>query len=126
MLEVNYINPGPKKRLSAIIVRQILYTIKDQQPTYFGIFVSDIRLSLLPTKKSSSGLSRCRKQAAFTITCTPDLHIKHMDLSLNPLRVHLNLFEPVRLPNPPVASTTACALLCNKAADYCGCSGTGN
>ena len=49
-----------------------------------------------------------------------------MDLSLNPLRVHLNLFEPVRLPNPPVALTTACALVCNKAADYCGCSGTGN
>ena len=28
VLEVNYINPGPKKRLSAIFVRQILYTIK--------------------------------------------------------------------------------------------------
>ena len=65
-----------QKWLSAIIVRQILYTIKDQQPTYFGIFVSDNRLSLLPTKKSSPGLSRCRKQAAFTITCTPDLHQK--------------------------------------------------
>ena len=37
-----------------------------------------------------------------------------MDLSLNPLRVHLNLFEPVRLPNPPVASTTACAYCATK------------
>ena len=42
-----------QKRLSAIIVRQILYTIKDQQPTYFGIFVLDIRLSLLPVRKAA-------------------------------------------------------------------------
>ena len=120
-----------QKRLSAIIVRQILCTIKDQQPTYFGIFVSDICLSLLPTKKGSSGLSRCRKQAPFTITCTPDLHLKTHGPVVEPIAgasESIKSFEHVRLPNPPVASTlcTACALLCNKAADYCGCSGTGN
>ena len=62
VLEVKYINSGQKKTLSAIFVRQILYTIKDQQPTYFGIFVSDTRLRLLPAKKSSSSLCRCRKR----------------------------------------------------------------
>ena len=118
--------PRTKKPLSAIFVRQILYTIKDQQPTYFGIFVSDTRLSLLPTKKSSSDLRLCRKRHLL-------LHLKTHGPVVEPIAgasESIKSFEPVRLLNPTVASTssTACALLvlCNKAADYCGCSGTGN
>ena len=71
------------------------------------------------------------RETPFTTTCTPDLHLKTHGPVVEPIAgvsESIKSFEPVQLPNPPVASTssTACALLCNKAADYCGCSGTGN
>ena len=60
------------------------------------------------------------RETPFTTTCIPDLHLKTHGPVVEPIAgASESSFEPVRLPNPPVASTssTACALLCNKEAD---------
>ena len=49
------LTPDQKTAVCDLCKGDIVYN-KDQQPNYLCIFVSDTRLSLLPAKKSSSGL----------------------------------------------------------------------
>ena len=127
MLEVNYITPDQKTALCDLCKADRVYNKRSTTN-----LLRHLRL------RHPFEIAACKEKqlkpvsmpkAPFTITCTPDLHLKTPVVEpIAGASESIESFEPIRLPNPPVASTsnTACALLCNKAADYCGCSGKGN
>ena len=112
VLEVKYINSGPKKKGCLHLCKADLVYNKRSTTN----LLQHLRLRYLfefAAYKEKQLRPVSMRETPFTMTCTPDLHLKTHGPVVEPIEgasESIKCFEPAQLLNPPVASTpsTAC------------------